>query len=491
MALGFGGTCLGAAESAPLDSLVALVQGHPLELQFHGEQMWRAGLASSHCMDLLGGYTLLLMAYNEGVDGMQRPEWPETVDCEREGIHWIRAEAVSAFQAEEFDEAIRWYQRGLEATDDPKIRASLQQGIGVSYLNQNELESAHRWFMQSLENGKELLSSISLANMSNAALMLAHNRKALEWAQLAEERLLEEFKEGMGTKEFERRMDLIFLNQTLAHIELDNLAAARAQFARLHLDGFFPGLGPSYFHAALTLAWLLDDPTPVAVHEGQFAQALLEDSVGSVAYFGPVLALLPPWREGACRGGGEDEARNRIWTALKALPAESLPPFPDPDRVGQPSGAWSAVRWGWWVSAAVLGAGLAVFILGWVGRRKEERDAQEHVVLDVPTALNLVAEALADPSVKQRKSGLLGLRRLAMDLAWGKQLQLPEHLTVREMSILNAAFKGERPKITATQLGLSAKRVYAIRSELRNKLGIPANMEFEQWIEEKRTTDQG
>lgn len=205
-----------ATSKSVLDSLLPSLNGNGAMFLYHGERFSEQGKASGSCEKLLDGYTLLLMAFNEEAEGAVRPTWPYGTKCTRSGLHWLRAEAVCAFNVGQYNEAIGWYQKALATTDDPELLASLQQGIGTSHMYLNDLEKAHAWYVKSLANGEEILSSISLSNMANLALMLAHNEDAKIWSEMAEDRLLSEFKEGMSAPEFEKRMDLVLLNQMLA-----------------------------------------------------------------------------------------------------------------------------------------------------------------------------------------------------------------------------------------------------------------------------------
>lgn len=253
------------------------------------------------------------------------------------------------------------------------------------------------------------------------------------------------------------------------------------------LDDFFPGLSVSYFHAALTLAWRLNDPVPLALHESQFSKALLEDSAGAVGYFGPVLALLPPWKTEICSDEAMD-CRAAIWAQVRSLPESVLPPLPDPERMAKSSLPWSPVRWGWGLSGLILFIGTATKIRKIMLRNNPETALQGPY--DRDKAMMSVEQALHNPIQENRIEAKRNLKMLTKDLEQATQLPIPEQVSEREKEVFFAALHGERPKLTAQRLGISLNRVYAIRSELRTKMAIPLETDFATWLEQLQNSNR-
>ena len=284
------------------------------------EQGVRIESTTRTCDSTLLAYALKLRAHNDAPDQFERPEL-DSARCPRSGMLIPREEAYTRFYVGKYIEATTWFERALEAARRKSDRASLMQSLGTCYYLSDDMEQAFFWYEESTQYGTELLSAISLSNLSLVNLALGKPAASIEWAARAEERLLEELADGLTIETYQLRRDLLLLNKCLAHLDLNQVSEAEAAFSKMDLTQFFPGMGLEFVLAAFILASALDDAYPIEVHRESFSRVAAMDSLAAVERLGPVLLLLDPWRT---LWDAEPNAPHP-WSVLQSLDPSELP----------------------------------------------------------------------------------------------------------------------------------------------------------------------
>lgn len=439
-----------------------------------GSRIYAEGARHGDCLKLQEGYALLLAAFGHDPE-VQVPVWSEG-GCALEGHYMAFFEGNRAFDEGDYSRALEWFGLALGTARTSKQRAKVKSNTGMCYYWDNDLEQALEWLVAATEEGLENMSANALNNIAGICLSLHHFEQALNYSGLAEERLLVDFKEGMELGSFVRYHDLILLSRMAAHFELDQFEEARTAYERANLEGFFPGLAPEFVHMAFMLAWQLNEPVLLDMHADAFGAALMEDSVGAVERFGPVLGMLPPWSDAL------DSAEVPVWASLRAMRMDQLPLLPEVDSLEQ---AESAVpMYVMWLGGAIwFISGLMAHIwMQW--RHRAKHKSMKQAVADVLVLREVVEEGVPQ-EVRDRAMQVLE----QFESRWTDEvLQVDfEALTRRELDALRAALAGERPKETAQRLNLSLRAVYAMRASLRGKLGIEKEMDLDAWLNQHWT----
>lgn len=474
---GWGGNETASELDAAIEDWVERAGQNPAYLAERGALFVDAGQSQGSCDTTLLGYALLLEAHNADPTAWERPVL-DTLSCPIVGARIAQSEATAAYHEGQFDLAQKWFERALRGTSDKPLRASLMQSLGSSAYMMNDLEAALKWYAASTEYGVELLSSISLNNLASVNLALNNPEETLKWGELAEQRLIEEFAEGLATNTFEKRRDLILLNMCLAALALDDLAALQALYARMSLTDFFPGMAIEFLFAANMFAWRLDDPYPVSMHAEAFSAHVLSDSAGAVERLGPMLILLDPWR----RAWEAEQVNNSAaWQVLKALPDSALPPLAHEMEI-EPAKGPAIWTFGWSFAGLLFLLGGAAFLrMGGFKRLSRVPDADH---------LQALREHLhaggSGPSIPPLRRLEAIHRTISLKLAQ----QLNAQFTHRELEVLRGVAQGERAKDTAERLGVGSKSIYMTRTEIRKKLGLASSDRLEDWLTElaKATT---
>lgn len=454
--------------------------GNPEIMARKGQELFHAGEVEGDCEKHLIGYGLLLEAHNKSPEAEITVPVLDTTTCPVDGLRIPRAEAIRLFDQAMYAEARPWFKIALERAEEPKLLASLKQSIGMTYYMAYELDSAMVWFVESTAYGVELLTSVSLSNLANVSYIQGNFEESLKWGKLAEERLLKEFQTGIDAKEFQMRLDLVLINQVLSAMEIGDLPKAQANYGRMTLQDAFPGLAQEYFHAALQLAWALNDPYPIEIHEDMYAEHLIRDSVAMVQRFGAALCLIEPWRT---QWALEEPEGANVWQALRALPLEQLPDVTlHPRQAANASGIQTDKSLvALWMLTLLSYGGLAWW--WWRFRRRTDNgDLSDNS--DPTLLLRLAREAVFQPSEENREAGKQAVLALSQSIPQYRLTSFPSNLSAREIDILYAAAIQERPKTTAQRLGLSSKSIYMIRTDVSKKLGLTTGQKIEDWLSE-------
>lgn len=444
---------------------------NPAYLAERGAEFFEVGKSLTSCDSTLLGYALMLEAHNLEPDAYVRPAL-DTVACPPVGVRIPQTEATIAYHNGQFDLAQKWFERALHAAKEEPLRASLMQSLGSSAYMKNDLETALKWYAASTAFGVELLSSISLNNLASVNLALDNPEETLKWGSLAEQRLIEEFADGLDTRTFEKRRDLILLNTCLAALALDDRQALQSNFSRMSLADFFPGMAIEFLFAANMFAWYFDDPYPVSLHADAFSEYILRDSIAAVERLGPMLILLEPWQSA---WEAEQTANLPAWLALKALPAEHLPPLEHEMDI-QPAQGSSKVLLGWGMAGAVFLLGAGAFIRTGGLKRPVQLSASEH--LQALRARLYSGEHAPEENATDRLESIH--RTVPLKLA----RQLSAQFTHRELEVLRGIAEGERAKDTAERLGVGSKSIYMTRTDIRKKLGMASTDRLEDVLAE-------
>lgn len=426
---------------------------------------------TGNCDSLLVGYGLVLAAKNYGLE----VELPE-IDCPKAGFYISYNEGQKSFDAAEYTQAISWYDQSLSNARTPRQIVDAKFNIGMCHYWSDDFEQALEWFVSATNEGMEWQSSNSLNTLASVCMALQDYEQSLAYSSAAEEKLIEEFKAGLDKESFVMFHDLILMNMAAAHLELGQFSQTRKAFERATMQSFLPGMAPEFVHLAFILAWEFDDPAILEMHAETFGQALMEDSAGAVARMGPVLALLPPWRNAA------GASLNSLWDQIKNLPPSDLPDLPDPTSSDRPSVArfhfhpflvWLVLLW--FVSGC-----LVVFLALWKSRQQRKSPFD---LRNLGALLNEVSTS-DEVSAEIQEEALRGIREL--EAKWGARLsEVPiRDFTSRELEVFRAAIVGERPKELAQRLGLAVNTVYTLRTAIRTKLDIPKEVELESWIQQ-------
>ena len=457
-----------------IEEVATISGGNPVIMAEKGQAIFETGRLEGDCQKILVGYGILLEAYNKSYgQGMDTLPRIDTSQCPIHSVRIHRAEAVRRFDLRQYEEARQWFLRALQASSEPKDLASLKQSIGMTYYMAYELDSAMHWLLESTQYGLDLLTSISLSNLSNVSYIQGEFEESLKWSTLAEDRLIEEFQDGIDAKEFQKRMDLVLINQVLAALELGNILEAQRTYGRMSLDDAFPGLAQEYFHTALKLSWALNDPYPIEIHGEMYGEHLMMDSAAAVERFGPTLCLIEPWRSRWAQGQPDD---TNAWSTLRTLPTEQLPDLiwthgSASDSEQEADSTWILVLLN---LAAVGGLGI------WWRQKRRKKSLQ--MSADPNKLLQLAREAIYQPNEKNRELGKQAVLALCQTIPAKRKKAFPSNLTAREVEILYAAAIQERPKSTANRLGLSSKSVYMLRTDVRRKLNLPDGEKIEDWL---------
>lgn len=458
-----------------LDAFLAIKPANPERWAHEGRSIYVQGLEQADCQKMLEGYGLLLAA--NGLDPeVEVPTWDDE-NCPRFGYYIPFHEGNRAFDSGEYARATLWYKRALESAETSEQRAKVKSNIGACFHLDGDLKRALDWMVAATEEGLEYMSPNSLNNISGLCISLGEFERALTYSTLAEDRLLEAFKSGMEVSLFVRYHDLMLLGQMASQLELNHPKEARETYERAHLEAFFEGVAAEFVHMAFLLAWEFDDPELIEMHANEFGAALMQDSLGAIERFGPVLGLLPPWRDAF------DVGAQSIWAELRTLSPNQLPELPERrNDLGQVEAnyqvKWFSILAGiWCVSGA---AGLGIF-----GRRNKLKWKLSQGLGEGIAALRAGCDAHADEG--ERMKALSVLREI--ESRWrGQVLQVDfGSLTPREVDALRAAIAGERPKDSAERWGITARAVYSTRTSLREKLGVDKDTELDAWIKENWT----
>jgi DNA-binding CsgD family transcriptional regulator len=450
--------------------------GNPAIMIPKGREIFEEGQLENDCQKILIGYGILLEAHNKS-HGEASDSLPvlDTIQCPIQGVRIHRAEAIRHYDRGEFKEARHWFLCAFSAAETAKDLASLKQSIGMTYYMSYELDSAMFWLVESTKHGLDVLSSVSLSNLANVSYTQGKFEQCLKWGSLAEERLIEEFKEGIDAKEFQKRMDLVLINQVLAAMELRDFDSAQRTYGRMNLEDAFPGMAQEFFHAALQLSWVLDDPYPIDIHRKMYSEHLMKDSAAAVARFGPALCLLDPWH---ARWAQDQPSEANVWFALRKLPTEQLPNLTlisaNADNADN-NETQSMIILVLLNMAAFAGLGI------WIWRRHRTK-SQLRNVTDPKIMLQIVREALYQPNPGDNAIGWQAVLALSQTIPTKRRKSFPSNLTSREVEILYAAATQERPKTTAQRLGLSSKSIYMIRTDVRRKLKLAEGEKIEDWL---------
>lgn len=446
-----------------------------------GREIWEEGQSENDCNKILIGYGILLEAHNKA-HGAAIEEVPvlDTIECPIQGVRILRAEALRHYDLGEYKEARDWFLRAFQAAETSTELASLKQSIGMTYYMSYELDSAMFWLVESTKHGLDVLSSVSLSNLSNVSYIQGKFEECLKWGALAEERLIEEFQEGIDAKEFQMRMDLVLINQVLAAMELGNFTSAQRTYGRMSLEDAFPGMAQEYYHAALQLSWVLNDPYPVQIHREMYSNHLMRDSAGSVARFGPTLCLIEPWHTRWAEEQHDDDAD--VWSTLRTMPAEMLPNLElmSANSSGTEKNETPSLVILMMLNLVAFG-GLGI----WVWRHHRAR-AQLKNRTDAKMMLRIAREALYQTNPETKALGWQAVLALSQSIPTTRKKSFPTDLTPREVDILHAAATQERPKTTAQRLGLSSKSIYMLRTEVRRKLNLVDGEKIEDWLEKMK-----
>lgn len=471
-------TACWASEFDVDDSLMNWLADSPVNAKLWGEEgrrLWESGLTHSDCAVLLEGYGLILAANGHDAS-IDVPDWSYD-GCQRSGHFISFFEGNRAFDQGDYERAVSWYHESLLAATSARQRAKVKSNLGMCYYWSGDLEPALEWMVAATEEGLEHMTPNSLNSVSSLCVSLGEFEQALEFSLLAEERLLEEFKEGMDLKTFVRYHDLFLLSRMAALLELGRAQEARKAYERANLEHFFEGLAPEFAHMAFLLAWEFNDPVLIEMHAASFGQALMADSIGAVNRLGPVLALLPPWNEAF------EEGSSAVWAELRNLPLDELPELPIHQSPSQDVRIELPLRpLMMWAGVWCIAGGAGFFIL----RKREKR--MGHPVKETKAgmmALRAGCDLHANESDKMRALAVLRV----FESRWkGEVLEMDfSSLSAREVDALRAAIAGERPKDSAERWGVTARAVYAVRATLRGKLGIEKDTDLESWIKEHWT----
>jgi len=450
----------------------------PDELFETGQELIRQGQQNGNCNEQIIGYTLTLEAFNTSRDSIHFTQI-DTINCPLIGQRACRAKAFRHYGDGEYTESRRWYEKAHTYATNKKDLASLRQSIGITYYMQYDLENALLWLTKSAEFGIEFLTSISLSNMSNVCYVQGKYHDCLKWSELAEERLIQEFQAGTVAKELPLRMDMILINEVFAYIAIGDAENAETAFRRMQLEEAFPMLGAEYFHGALQLAWLINDPYPINKHEDFFSRELMSDSIAAVERFGPALCLIDPWKSQWNRQSKPHPSSKRQtpWAALRKMPQHQLPVLEAVSTTVEAEPAYFQKALPWTAISTLLIWGVLI----WRWRTNQRLKAPPNRTLH--ENIRLLRKAILNLETINTDDAMNSLYALAETTRMNHNEPIPSNLSDREVDVLLDAVKGERPKSTADRLGLSVKTVYMLRTELRNKIGLEPGANLEDWAE--------
>lgn len=468
-----------AAEAASASDIDAISQkilswykradSKPDYMYREGKRILDSGRLRDDCDSLMVGTVLMMRACNNAPGQFEFPPLGGQ-GCELEGQLFFEELAFKDFLEGEFADAAKFYEQALEYAEDLSSRVKIMQAIGTCWMQAENTDRAVFWYKASAEFGLEYLTSINFSNISNAYLGASNPMESLVWSRHAEAKLIEEFQSGLSAESFARRLDLILNNQVLACVDLGDLEEAERAFQRMNLEGFYPNMVSEFYHMALILAWAIDDPYPIEMHQSVFAAELIADSLNAVARFGPTLALVEPWRTAweSNHSGGHS-----VWSALRVLPDSLLPEMRQQraEALGVDSGASF-----WELSGVLLGlAGLLGGLIFFIRQRQLGAKGEGGVEVNLAQIRNF----LMNPESWKKEEAMRAFNSLQPLVQFP---EVPPELGKRDIEVLMAILQNERPKETAARLDISTKSVYMIRSELKKKLELDADKSLADWL---------
>lgn len=434
-----------------------------------GKRIFDAGKQHVNCDSVVLGGVLMFRACNNAPGSFEYPDL-DALSCEFIGQRAFEEIAFRDFIEGRYEQAVDSYKRGLEYASDPGSRVKLMQAIGTSYMQADVPDSAVFWYTASADLGLEYLSAINFSNISNAYLGAGNPAESLVWSKRAEAQLVEEFQSGLSAEEFAMRLDLILNNQVLALLDLGELQEAERTFQRMSMEAFYPNMAAEFYHLALLFAWAVNDPYPVEMHRSVFERELVVDSVGAVMRFGPMLALIDPWRS---KWESQEPKGSSIWTTLRSLPDEMLPELRQRRR--ETSDAPTTATPGHSKRLAIaliwLLGGAVFFARQWKRSVRSDGGVQED--------LDQIRQQLLHPTSRDERAMLRAFNGLSVLSGYP---EVPANLSSREVDVMMAFSRSERPKDTAIRLGISTKSVYMIRTEVKKKIGLGAEENLGDWL---------
>ena len=464
------------AQTSSFDGIVDSLDERAHDLYVHGRMVYEMGIANFDCDEINLGGALMLRGINGGAEG--GVPVLDTAGCAEAGMHWSEEMAYWHFTHGSYTETRRWYRRALAQATTDRSRVKILFNMGLTYHFEGQIDSAYIVNKRALDYGVENLSSINIVNIAGLSLSLRQPNTALEWVELARERLASELAAGLALEEYDRRGDLIHLSALMAQLDLQALDAAKLEYARMRMRSVFPGTEMEFVHAAMILALRTDDPGVLNLHKNRFEQWLALDSARAVARLGPSVMFFEPWRTDWM--ALSSQAEGDIWGRIRSLP-QGMQPMLNPEEVSDSyKGTFHWVIQVGVYALLLVTAGFAA-VVAIVFALMKSREAKSTQALE-----RNLEQTFRDAHLMGRLQGAMSRivvrRRHAADRDAEEWLRSLSH---REREILHSILRNERPKETAELLGISAKTVYAFRSTLRGKFGLPRDDSLEQWVHSK------
>jgi len=394
-------------------------------------------------------------------------------DCAGQVNRYWANRGAYAFNEEQYDEALRSY---FVIASDSTFKSAILSNIGASYYSKNDLTSALGCFIEAWETQEGLnKSSIALLNNITAIAMDQGDfGEAANWNTLSQS-TIREFEDRLSDDDFEYYSAIAHGNEWLIRLSQRDTVFAEENWSNFEWGAAF-GDDVFWFRSMTLASEIISDP---AFYESEIRSLLsvsnnLADSKENIQAFGQYSHLL------VSKDDNQDLLTMlRDWQLIGQLSKQAFKwdDQKNPAPQSLTTGSLSTRQLAYWF----LALGLIAINFSFLSKRKKGRSIEKESTMNSFETLrswirgNSISKASLLESVRE-------ISRYSDGSVEGLIEKLGIEVNHNERLVMDSIAKGNDPKELSRLTGWTPGHVYNIRSNLRKKLGVPSNVQLDDWL---------